>query len=230
MTSAASPNLARIPAGDFLMAQLTPRKTSGPFIAFFVSEFFIGRFPVTQDEYARFVRATGHPAPAIRELPLIALGDRDTLFRELASAYVWDGDQPPAGARHAPGRARHLRGRNCLLRMVVSDARSRGPIADRGGVGAAAARAGVDGQRYPWGNDIDASRGNFLGESATNASAARGRPARIHPTPTGCTTSPATPGSGSPTGTAPTITAWATRAIRAALNRARCESSGADRG
>ncbi len=63
----------------------------------FVSEFFIGRFPVTQDEYARFVRATGHPPPAIRELPLITLGGRDMLFRELASPYVWDGDQPPAG-------------------------------------------------------------------------------------------------------------------------------------
>jgi len=36
----------------------------------FVSEFFIGRFPVTDDEYARFVRATGYAAPAIRDLPL----------------------------------------------------------------------------------------------------------------------------------------------------------------
>jgi len=28
-----------------------------------VDEFLIGRFPVTNDEYARFVRATGHVAP-----------------------------------------------------------------------------------------------------------------------------------------------------------------------
>ena len=38
----------------------------------YVSEFFIGRFPVTNDEYAQFVHATGHPAPVVRGLPLIA--------------------------------------------------------------------------------------------------------------------------------------------------------------
>ena len=54
----------------------------------YVSEFFIGRFPVTHDEYARFVRASGHPAPAIRDLPLITAGGRDEVFRELASPYV----------------------------------------------------------------------------------------------------------------------------------------------
>ena len=30
-----------------------------------------------------------------------------------------------------------------------------------------AARGGFDGRRYPWGNDIDASRGNYLTETAT---------------------------------------------------------------
>ena len=30
-----------------------------------------------------------------------------------------------------------------------------------------AARGGTEGQRYPWGNDIDASRGNFLTDPAT---------------------------------------------------------------
>lgn len=61
-----------------------------------VSEFFIGRFPVTQDEYARFVRATGHPAPAVREPPLIA-SENDELFRDLAARYTWHDEAPPDG-------------------------------------------------------------------------------------------------------------------------------------
>ncbi len=41
-----------------------------------VGEFLIGRFPVTQDEYARFVRATGYPA---------AGGTRTAAHRERAA-------------------------------------------------------------------------------------------------------------------------------------------------
>ena len=97
MATETSPNLARLPAGDFLMGAADAEEDERPVHRVFVSEFFIGRFPVTHDEYARFVRATGHPAPAIRTLPLIAIGGRDSLFRELASPYVWESDQPPAG-------------------------------------------------------------------------------------------------------------------------------------
>ena len=62
-----------------------------------VCEFFIGRFAVTNDEYARFIRATGHPAPSLRGLPLIAGGGRDLIFKELATPYVWQDGNPPAG-------------------------------------------------------------------------------------------------------------------------------------
>src|SRR2546429_284571 len=63
MTTAPSPNLARIPAGEFLMGAADADEDERPVHRVFVSEFFIGRFPVTHDEYGRFVRATGHPAP-----------------------------------------------------------------------------------------------------------------------------------------------------------------------
>ncbi len=165
MTSAASPNLARIPAGDFLMGAADAEEDERPVHHVFVSEFFIGRFPVTQDEYARFVRATGHPPPAIRELPMITLAGRDALFRELATPYEWDRDQPPAGHGSHPvvlvtyedavayfGWLSDVLGRVARLPTEAEWER--------------AARAGVDGQRYPWGNDIDASRGNFLVDSA----------------------------------------------------------------
>ena len=62
MTTAPSPNLARIPAGEFLMGAADADEDERPVHRVFVSEFFIGRFPVTHDEYGRFVRATGHPS------------------------------------------------------------------------------------------------------------------------------------------------------------------------
>ena len=65
MTVAASLNLARIPAGDFLMGASNAEEDERPVHRVFLDEFSIGRFPVTQDEYSRFVRATGRPAPAV---------------------------------------------------------------------------------------------------------------------------------------------------------------------
>src|SRR6266480_1016309 len=70
----AVPDLARIPAGDFLMGAADGEADERPVHRVHLSEFFIGRFAVTNDEYARFVRATGYPAPGVRGLPLVAAG------------------------------------------------------------------------------------------------------------------------------------------------------------
>jgi formylglycine-generating enzyme required for sulfatase activity len=161
MTSPILPNLARIPAGDFLMGASDVEEDERPVHRVFVSEFFIGRFPVSQDDYARFIHATGYPAPAIRGLPLIAAGGRDTVFRELAAPYIWESDQPPAGhGSHPVVLVRHDdalaycewlstdMGRTVRLPSEAEWER--------------AARGGVEGQRYPWGNDIDASRCCYL--------------------------------------------------------------------
>jgi formylglycine-generating enzyme required for sulfatase activity len=161
MTSATSPNLARIPAGDFLMGAVDAEDDERPVHRVFVSEFFIGRFPVTHDEYARFVHATGHPAPAVRELPLITFGGRDTIFRELAAPYVWENDQPP------PGQGSHpvvlVRYDDAIAYCHwLSEAIGRLVRLPTEAEWEKAARAGNDGLRYPWGNDIDASHCNFL--------------------------------------------------------------------
>jgi len=166
MASAASPNLARIPGGDFLMGAADAEEDERPVHRVFVSEFFIGRFAVTHDDYAKFVRATGHPSPAIRELPLIAFGGRDTLFRELASPYVWNGDQPPSG--HGGHPVVLVTCDDALAYCAwLSEALGRVVRLPTEAEWERAARAGVDGLRYPWGNDIDGSRGNFLTDSAS---------------------------------------------------------------
>ena len=166
MSSEAAPELARIPPGDFLMGAADGEDDERPVHAVHVSEFFIGRFAVTQDEYARFVRATGYPPPAVRELPLIAAGGRDTVFRELAAPYVWTDGQPPAGRGSHPVVL--IRYEDAIAYCTwLSQALGRVVRLPTEAEWEKAARGGVGGQRYPWGEDCDLSRSNFLVDAAT---------------------------------------------------------------
>ena len=133
----------------------------------YVSEFFIGRFPVTNDEYARVRPRDRPPAPVVRDLPLITLGGREALFRESAAPYVWD-RQSAAGRPRQPSRRPHpLRRCAGVLRVAVGR-RSAARCGCRPKPSgrrrrAAAAKASA----IPWGNDIDASRGNYLVDPPT---------------------------------------------------------------
>jgi formylglycine-generating enzyme required for sulfatase activity len=164
VTLAASPSLARIPAGNFLMGASDAGEDERPVHRVHVGEFQIGRFPVTQDEYARFVRATGYPPPQVREPPLVAAGS-DELFRDLAARYAWhDGAPPDDHGSHpvvlvryedAAAYCRWLTDESGQLVRLPTEAEWE-----------KAARGGISGFRYPWGNDIDPSRGNFLADPA----------------------------------------------------------------
>jgi formylglycine-generating enzyme len=166
MNSPIAPNLARIPAGDFFMGAADAEEDERPVHRVYVSEFFIGRFAVTHDEYGRFVRATGHPPPGIRDLPLIGRGDRESTFRELAAPYAWEDDQPP------PGRGSHpvvlVRYDDALAYCRwLSDLMGRFVRLPTEAEWEKAARGGAEGLKYPWGNEIDSSHANFLTDPAT---------------------------------------------------------------
>jgi formylglycine-generating enzyme len=161
MTTPTPPNLARIPAGDFLMGASDAEEDQRPVHRVHLSDFLIGRFPVTQDEYARFVRASGHPVPAVRELPLIAAGGRDTVFLELAAPYIWTEAKPPAGYGTHPVVLVTFDDAMAYCRWLSGEIQ-RDVRLPTEAEWEKAARGGVDGQRYPWGNDIDPTRGNFL--------------------------------------------------------------------
>jgi formylglycine-generating enzyme required for sulfatase activity len=161
MTLATSPNLARIPAGDFLMGAPDFEHDERPVHRVFVSEFFISRFAVTQDEYARFVRETGYPAPSIHGLPMITLGGRDALFRELAAPYVWENGRPPAGHGGHPVVLTRYDDAQAYCRWLAETLRRvvRLPTEAEW---EKAARGGLEGQRYPWGSQIDSAQCNYL--------------------------------------------------------------------
>ena len=170
MTATAAPNLARIPAGEFTMGASDADEDERPVHRVFVSEFFIGRFPVTNDEYARFVRAAGYPAPTIRGLPLIAAGGRDSIFKELGAPYVWERNEPPAGHGSHPVVLVRYDDALAYCRWL-SDVLGRVVRLPTEAEWEKAARGGVEGLRYPWGNDIDPSRCNFPGGSVGQAPA-----------------------------------------------------------
>jgi sulfatase modifying factor 1 len=165
MTLAAAPNLARIPAGDFLMGAADGGVDERPVHRVRVGEFFIGRFPVTNDDYAKFVRATGHVAPSIGDLPLIASEGRDHMFRELAEPYIWREGEPPRG--HGSHPVVLVRFDDALAYCAwLSESMGRAVRLPTEAEWEKAARGGTDSTKYPWGETCDPSHCHYLTDAA----------------------------------------------------------------
>jgi formylglycine-generating enzyme required for sulfatase activity len=131
----------------------------------YLNEFLIGRFPVTNGEYARFVRATGHPAPRVREMPAVAADGRDADFREVAAAYEWTDATWPTGRRSHPVVL--VRYDDALEYCAwLSRTLERAVRLPTEAEWEKAARGGFEGRRYPWGNTIEPSNGNYLPDTA----------------------------------------------------------------
>jgi formylglycine-generating enzyme required for sulfatase activity len=158
-----APDVARIPAGEFLMGAPDSAEDERPVHRVYVSEFSIGRFPVTVGEYARFVQTTGHVPPAVRALPSIASNGREAVFREFSAPYSWTGREPPAGrAKHPVVLVTYDDAlAYCRWLSDTCDALFRLPTEAEW---EKAARGGLEGERYCWGAEIDPSRANYLAD------------------------------------------------------------------
>jgi formylglycine-generating enzyme required for sulfatase activity len=159
------PPFVAIPGGRFTMGSLDGAEDERPPRSVQVDAFHVSAHTVTIGQYAAFVIDTDHPAPVLRDLPLMVTPDHELPFRELAAPYVWRGGEPPRDrGRHpvtlvsyadAMAYCRWLSGQiGQLVRLPTEAEWER------------AARGGLEQRRYPWGDDIDASRANFLPEPA----------------------------------------------------------------
>jgi formylglycine-generating enzyme required for sulfatase activity len=158
------PPLARIPRGEFTMGADDTDEDERPAHRVQLDEYYLGIHPVTNAEYERFVRESGHSAPNLRALPLIVRQDQQDFFQERAAPFVWTNGTPPEG------RARHP-----VTLVSIEDAmaycewlQSRAGRPFRLPTEAEwekAARGGLEHERFPWGDDIDPSYANYLADS-----------------------------------------------------------------
>jgi formylglycine-generating enzyme required for sulfatase activity len=153
--------MARIASGEFVMGAEDGEEDERPVHRAYVDEFYSGTHPVTNAEYAQFVRDTGHRSPAIRVLPLMVSSALETEFRERAASYFWNNGTPPEGRDHHPVT---LVGYEdavayCGWLAIKTSKPIRLPTEAEW---ERAARGGLEGKRYPWGDALDPAYAHFL--------------------------------------------------------------------
>ena len=135
------PNLARIPAGEFLMGAADAEDDERP-VHRVLRQRVLHR-PISGDAGRLRAVRPGHRVSRARDSRPAARHRRRTRSAdssELAAPYVWDGADPPAGRGVASRRPRPVRRCAGVLRVAVRDARAAGASADRGRVGKGGAR------------------------------------------------------------------------------------------
>ncbi|HET89606.1 MAG TPA: formylglycine-generating enzyme family protein [Chloroflexi bacterium] len=140
--------MVHVPAGEFVMGSDAGQENEHPAHPVHVEAFYIDRYPVTQEEYRRFVEATGHPVPCYE----VEWADLDE--------YNWDPDAriPPAGKETHP-----------VVLVRWEDARAYAEWAGKRLPTEAEwerAARGADGRRWPWGNEFVAGHCNTVESGA----------------------------------------------------------------
>ena len=140
--------LVLVPAGAFLMGSEEGFPVERPVHRVFVNAFYLGKYPVTNAQYERFVAETGHRVPYLDD-PRARLDN-------------WDLEK----RTYPPGRAQHPV-------VLVSWHDAQAYCAWAGGrlpteaEWEKAARGGLEEKRYPWGDEIDPSLANYDNREGT---------------------------------------------------------------
>jgi formylglycine-generating enzyme len=161
-------DVARIPAGEFLMGAEDGEDDERPAHRAYLDEFCIGTHPVTNAEYATFVKETGHPSPAIRALPLMVSGPVEADFRALAAAYFWNNGTPPKGRDQHPVTLIGVEDAVAYCRWLATMTNKPVRLPTEA-EWEKAARGGLEGKKFPWGDTLDAAYAHFLPHTAVKA-------------------------------------------------------------
>jgi len=159
------PELVLVPSGDFVMGS-DDADDERPAHRVHLDAFMIAVQPVTNGEYERFVRETGHRAPAIYELPIVVTAggaERERQFRAYGQPYVWlDSDAPKDRLDHP---VTLVRWEDAIAYCAwLSGATGRIARLPTEAEWEKAARGGLEGKRYPWGDSLSRDLANFLAD------------------------------------------------------------------
>lgn len=163
--------LVTIPPGEFHMGSSDGPEDERPLHSIRLDAFEIGRHQVTHRQYARFVRETGHRPPAIYELPLVVTAggeEREQAFRASGTPYVWTEVEPPEGLLDHPVNLVRWddAAAYCAWLSAAAGRIVRLPFEAEW---EKAARGGLEGKRYAWGDRLEPGRGNFAGQGSGEA-------------------------------------------------------------
>ncbi len=145
----------------------------------FLDDYCIDAYPVTQEEYARFVQATGHRVPFITEEEYRRQGFLVHTYQEVIP-YLWKDGKPPQDKLRHPvvlvslGDAWeycHWRDKSDAKHYVHVPAEDEWEKAARGS----------DGRYFPWGNEWDRSKVNVWGSGPGGTTPVSLHPAGISP-------------------------------------------------
>lgn len=131
-----------IPAGEFLMGSEGGYPNERPVHAVFVETFALSQYPVINAQYEGFVRETGHRVPYLDD----PRAESDNWDREQHTYPLGRGEHPVVlvSWRDAQAYCEWASGR------LPTEAEWE-----------KAARGGLEGKLYPWGDDIDPSLTNY---------------------------------------------------------------------
>jgi formylglycine-generating enzyme required for sulfatase activity len=140
-------DMVLIPAGEFIMGSSLGDADERPEHRVFVKDFFIDRFEVTNDRYTAFLNEVGNPL--VGGAHYLFIDSPDCRIDEVKGKFVVEegyGDHPVTMVTYHGAEAY---------------ARWAGKRLPTEAEWEKAARGGLGGKEYPWGNDIDTLSANY---------------------------------------------------------------------
>jgi len=141
--------LVQIPAGEFSMGSEAGFPSERPVHQVMVERYWIGKYLVTNVQYEQFVRDTDHRVPYVDD-PRVTMDN-------------WDVQQ----RTYPPGRGQHPVVLVSWQDAVAYCAWAGGRLPTEA-EWERAARGGLEGKLYPWGDEIDPSKANYDNGNGTS--------------------------------------------------------------